>query len=281
MLSPEAKTYFESLSASASADAWRELSLKQDEFERSEFARGGRPEGVGFAARLAVLYRDSLSAHARAIVDALETVHRSFNCPLDEAVDAQLDDWGARALATFYQGLEGGYTRHLQRYGIQPAQASGLDQTYALARATVANLPRQYLWELRNVPTKRPQQPATIAPVQVTIQNHGTIGAVQTGAASVANVQQQWIEGDMSELRAALAALRDTLQRTHDVDPEVRGQVFADLDSVDAELQGRRPSKAKLLRWLGGIGAVVGTIGSIQPAFEAVRSVARALGLPL
>lgn len=281
LLPTEAKIYFDSLSSSASADAWEELSRRQDEFERHEYARGGRPDGFGFSAGLALLYKDTLSTHALTLVDALKNVHQSFECPLDEAVDTQLDDWGARALAAFYQGLEGGYTRHLQRYGIQPALARGLDQAYVLARTTVANLPRRYLWELRNVPSKRPQKSATTAPVHVTVQNNGTIGAVQTGAASVANVQQQSIGTDMSDLRAALATLKDALQRAQDIDPEVRGEVLADLDNVHAELQEQNPRKGKLLRWLGGVGTVVGTIGSVQPAYEAVRSVARALGLPL
>lgn len=281
MLPPEAKTYFDSLLSAASADAWRELAKKQDEFERDEFSRGQGPNGGGFRARLADLYRECLSSQARAIADALQRVHQSFDCPLDEAVDAQIRDWGAGAIATVYQSLEGAYTRYLQRYGVQASQAVGLDQTYALARATVANLPSRYLWELRNVPSKRPQRQAASIPVQVTINNSGMIGAIQTGDGSSANVSQQWVSGDLSELRAAVAALRQAVDRSPDIDPELRLELTRDADKAVAELQQERPNKGRLLRWLGGIGAVVGAIGSVQPAYEALRAVARAVGIPL
>ena len=281
MLPQEAKTYFDSLSSAASAVAWGDLARRQKEFERDEFARGHGPDGAGFAARLVELYRESLATNARTLADALKTVHTSFNSPLDEVVDAQLQDWGEQALSIFYQGLEVGYMRHLQSFGIQPARAIGFGQSYALARATVASLSGRYLRELRNVPSKRPQQPTTMAPAQLNIYNSGTMGAVQTGAASIASVQQQWVQGDTSELRSALAALRAAVERAEDVEPEARRDLIANLDNATVELQQVRPDKGRLLRWFGGIGAAIGTIGSIQPAFEAVRTLARALGLPL
>jgi hypothetical protein len=280
VLPTEAKTYFDSLVSSASVDLSTRLAAQQREFERGEFARGQRPGGAGFAARLSELYKASLSARAQAIVEALRKAHSSFNSPLEAEVDGQLADWGARALSDAYQGLEGAYQRHLQRFGVELAHASGLDHAYSLAQVTVANLPRRYLWELRNVPALRPR-PVGSGPTQVTINNSGTIGAVQTGAGATASIQQQWVTGDTSELRAALAELRKALERAQDIDPAVRGDVLADVDSIAAELEEERPNKGRLLRWLGGIGAVIGTVGSIQPAYDAVKALARALGLPV
>lgn len=276
----EAKTYFDSLLSASNADAWSALARTQKEFERDEFARGRAPAGAGFAARLAALYADSMTARAREIVDMLKTVHLSFGSPLDDDVDAQLRDWGTRALSDAYQGLEGGYVRHLQSYGIDPVNASGFSQAYALAQATVGSLPSRYLWELRNVPAKRPQPPvAPIAPV--VINNSGMIGAVQTGASSTTSVQQHWVGGDTTELRAALAALRQTLERAHDVEAEHRSELISDVDAAVVELQLEKPNKGRLLRWLGGIGAVVQTAASVQPAYAAVQSLARMLGLSL
>ena len=176
MLPPEAKTYFDSLSSSASTDAWTHLDNGQRDFERLEFSRGHRPGGAGFATRLAALYKESLSSRARAIVTALEKVHRSFHSPLGDDVDAQLLDWGARALADACQGLKGAYARHLQRFGVHTIHVLDLDLTYAQAQVTMVNLTRRYLWELRNVPAKCPE-PATFSPpMQVTVHNSGTIG---------------------------------------------------------------------------------------------------------
>jgi hypothetical protein len=269
------------LCSAASAEEGIALSKRQKEFERDQFAEGKRPGSGAFAARLAMLYKESLSTRATAIVEALKTVHSSFGGPLDEGVDAQLADWGARALADAYQGLEGAYARHLRSFGVELSCVPGLDHTYALAQATVANLPRRHLWELRNVPSRRPQPAGLNSSSQVTIHNSGTIGVVQTGAGSIANVQQQWIEGDTSALRSALASLRQALEQSPDVDPEMRQSLLADIDSAGVELQRDQPSRGKLLRWLGGIGASVGTLANIQPAYEAVKSLARALGIPL
>jgi hypothetical protein len=281
VLPDKAKQYFDSLIASASADASMDLASRQKAFERQEFARGQTPGSTGFKARLAALYGETLTARAHGIADALIKVHSSFDFPLEEAVDAQLLDWGARALADAYSGLEGAYSRHLSLFGVDSSHGLSLDHVYALARVTVDSLPRRHLWELRNVPAKRPQQAASNAPVHVTIHNTGTIGAVQTGSGSIANVRQQWVEGDTTELKAALAALRSALERSQEIESSVRCDLVADVDSATVELGQKRPNTGKLLRWLGGIGTVIGTVGSVQPAYEAVRSVARALGLPL
>lgn len=235
---------------------------RQKAFQRDELARGLAPAGAGFSARLGALYAESLTPRVLAIVDMLQAVHQSFNSPLDEDVDAQLRDWDARALSDACQGLEGGYRRHLQSFGIDPAHASGFSRAYARAQATVGTLPGRYLWELRNVPTKRPQPLAPTPLAPVVINNSGTIGALQTGAGSSANVQQ-WVDGDTSELCAALAALREALGRAQDVEADQRSQLIADVDGAVVELQQDKPNKGKLLRWLKGIGAVVQTAASV------------------
>lgn len=281
MLPPEAKTYFDSLWSSASADAWVDLDNRQKDFERVEFSRGHSPDGAGFSARLAALYQANLSNRARAIVATLETVHRSFHSPLGDGVDEQLLDWGTKALADAYQGLEGAYARHLQRFGVHMTHKIGWDQTYALAQVTVANFSRHYLWALRNVPAKRSEQPMPSTPTQVTIHNSGTIGSIQTGAGSTAYVQQHWIEGETSELQKALADLRNKLEQAPDVEPESRVELIHQIDQAGSELQQERPNKEKVLRWLNGIGMVIGTVGSVQPAYDQVKALARALGLPV
>lgn len=281
MLPPKAKTYFDNLLSASNAEAWSDLTQRQKAFERGEFARGISPDGAGFVARLAALYADSLTARARAIGEILKIVHQAFDSPLNDGVDSQLRDWGERALSDAYQGLEGGYVRHLQRYGVDPAHATGLSHAYASARVVVGNLPSSYLWELRNVPAKRPQSPSASSTAPVVINNSGTIVALQTGANSTTNVQQQWGGGDSTELRAALTALRNALERAQDVEAAQRVDLIADVDSAVAELEQENPNKGRLLRCLGGVGAAVQTVASVQPAYAAVQSLARVLGLSL
>lgn len=54
-----------------------------------------------------------------------------------------------------------------------------------------------------------------------------------------------------------------------------------DIDKAQTELKAAKPSKPRLLKWLGDIGTMVQTVASAQPALEAVRAAGRALGLPL
>jgi hypothetical protein len=63
--------------------------------------------------------------------------------------------------------------------------------------------------------------------------------------------------------------------------PSSAAELIADVDGVVVELQKEKPNKGKLLRWFGGIGEVVQTAASLQPAYEALKALARALGLPL
>lgn len=281
MLPTNAKTYFDSLSSQAAADVSINLARNVKAFERDEVAKGRALAGAGFAARLARVYADSLAAHAQSIEETLKTVHRSFNSPLDEGVDAQLQDWATDALSQAKKLLEDGYVDHLARRHVDSSNAQGFEHPSALASVKVANAISLHLWELRNVPIKQPGQRDNTPAAPVVINNSGTIGALQTGAGSTTNVHQQWINGDTTPLLEALASLRAELQRAADIDPVVRVDLFADIDGAAAELQQERPNKGRLLRWLGGISAVVQTAASIQAAIENVKAMARTVGLQL
>jgi hypothetical protein len=167
----------------------------------------------------------------------------------------------------------------MQRFGLQEIHASGLEHIYSLAQVTVANLPSKYLWKLRNVPAMRPQQPAPPASSTVNITNHGSINVLQTGPGSTAHVQQQWITGDTTALQSALATLRGALEHAQGLEAETQRELVADIDHARAELREEKPNREKLLRWLGRIGAVVGAVASVQPAYEAVKAVALTLGI--
>lgn len=287
MLPETAKAYFDSLWGAQSSDAWSNLSRRQHDFEQAELARGQHPNGSGYAARLSALYKEDLSQRARTIAETLKKVHWDFDCPLDKGVSEQLREWGAVALANARDGLEDAYTRHLQRYGLQDIHPIGLEYAYACGQATVANAPVRQLWEQRNVPSKQPRRRTTEVHVTVintfnnTINNSGTIGAVQTGPGATANVQQQWVQGDSSELRGALAALREALEATQDLPLEARREFAGNIDSTVAELQHERPDTMRLLGWLSAVGVAVETIANVQPAYEVVKTLAQALGIPL
>ena len=115
---------------------------------------------------------------------------------------------------------------------------------------------------------------------QSTFIFNGSVGAVQTGLNATANVQQ-WMQGDSAALAQAFQQLRTAIGGEPGLNSKDKDELVADIDKAEAELKAENPSKSRLLKWLGGVAAVVQTIGSAQPAFEVVRTAAKALGLPL
>jgi hypothetical protein len=115
---------------------------------------------------------------------------------------------------------------------------------------------------------------------QTTNNFYAPVGAVQTAKNATANVQQ-WMPGESSALAEALQHLRTAIGNAPELNSDDKDELTSDIDKVQAELKTANPSQSRLLKWLGGIGAVVQTIGSAQPALEVVCTAAKALGLPL
>lgn len=109
---------------------------------------------------------------------------------------------------------------------------------------------------------------------------NGPVGAVQTGANATAHVQQNWELANSEALVDALQKLRLSVTDEAQLDSNMKDDLVQRIDQTQLELKAEKPSKARLLAYLAGIGAVVQTVGSAQPAFEAVRAAAQALGLP-
>lgn len=277
VLPDDALTHFNNLCSADLADASADFARLQQEFERGEFSRGRAPGGAGFAARLAKLYAQDLAKRTSIIVTNLKKIHADFGYPLDDDVDGKLTDLGSKTLSQQFQGLEGAYVRHLQRFGVAVVHPSGLDQKYPLRQASVHNLISRYLWTMRKVPMKTQTPPVN----QTNVTINGQVGSVQTGAHAVANVQQHWSQREADNLVQALHQLRAAIGGAQGLDAAAREDLAINIDMAQTELNTASPNRARLLNWLGGVGTAVQVVASAKPALEAVRNAARALGLPL
>lgn len=277
MLPDDALTHFNNLCNAELADTSTDFARLQEEFQRGEFSRGRAPGGAGFAARLAKLYAQDLAKRTNIIVANLKKAHADFGFPLDDDVDGQLTDLGSKILSQQFQGLDGAYVRHLQRFGVAVVHPSGLDQKYPLHLASVHNLIGLYLWTMRKVPMQ--SQTPSVNQTNVTI--NGPVGSVQTGSHVVANVQQHWSQGEADNLVQALQQLRAAIGGAQGLDAAAREDLAINIDKAQTEVNAGSPNRERLLNWLGGIGAAVQVVASAQPAFEAVRNAARLFGLPL
>lgn len=277
LLPHDAVQYFEQLCAKRFADAWVALETRQEEVLEAEAEKGRTLSGAGFAARISQLYVDDLIERTQVILDNVKQAHRDFGSPLISGIEDQLKKLGADRIEQQFLGLEGAYQRHLGRLGLPAVSPNGLAMQYALQQAAIANEIRQYIWVLRKVPMKSPDQPAG----QTTINNYGNIGAIQTAPNAVAHVQQFVADRDFGALGEALAQLRAAIPVMHELDTNQRERLAADVSAAEAEIKRDVKDVPALLKWLAGIGAVVQTLGSAQPAWEAVRVAAIFVGLSL
>ena len=129
----------------------------------------------------------------------------------------------------------------------------------------------------KKVSMKSPDQPAG----QPTFNFYGNVGAIQTAPNAVAHVRQQGGERDFSVLVDALMQLRNAVSAAEGIDANQRVKLVADIAAFDAEIKRGVEDETTLLKWLAGIGSIVQTLGSAQPAWEVLRAAARSVGLPL
>ena len=129
----------------------------------------------------------------------------------------------------------------------------------------------------KKVSMKSPDQPAG----QPTFNFYGSVGAIQTAPNAVAHVRQQGGERDFSVLVDALMQLRNAVSAADGIDANQREKLITDIAASDAEIKRGVKDETALLKWLAGIGSIVQTLGSAQPAWEVLRAAARSVGLPL
>lgn len=275
MLPPTAKTYFDTLWEERSGEAWRDLAEKERAFDRSEVGQCG---SHGYAARLAALLQESLTTRSTWLLATLLEVHADFGAPVDDGIEDELIDWGARSLATQMQGLEAHFVRKLGSFGVGPWFCTNLDQTAPLCDLQIRNGVRRHLWKMRNVPMKRPgtQVQQTSGP---TIKVVGNVGGIFTGEKASATIHQHVHSGQELALAKALEALALAIASEKGLAVAEQTALVDDARAAAAELTTQRPSQGRISGLLAGLNSSVGTLAAIKPAMEAVLDLAAAIGI--
>jgi hypothetical protein len=197
MLPDAAITFANYLIADRLSAGWKSLSEAQQVFDQKETS----PRGAGYAARLASIYEQQLQRSSATIVDSLKEAHRRFGLPLGADVLQQLLNLADKSLRLQVEGLQGALERHVTRFGIV-GRKDCLGYQPQLQHAFIQNTLRKHFWTLENVPVtnETPSQP-------MTMNFHGPVGAVQTGAHAVANVAQSWTQENVTAAVSSLAQL--------------------------------------------------------------------------
>lgn len=236
-------------------------------------ARGGVGSG-NMSHQLGQIGADELTVRARITWHAIQRAHNAA---------------GSTVNATTLQDLKGQLTHHINAQAAQVRAATiGAvprlphreplidhieDAISTNAREIRAQLDVEagfYVDELLH----QAAQPRPAAPVTI---NAGHIGAVQTGAYSVANVTISAHDG--VRLVEALDALRQSLQANAEATPEQRAQGDELSGDLIAAVKADKPNGPKIAGLFGGLATTLQTVASLRPAWELVRDAAIAAGI--
>lgn len=116
------------------------------------------------------------------------------------------------------------------------------------------------------------------SPTHVTI--HGPVGAVQTGAGSVANVTQTIAGQDQETIRSALAGLAEAIGGAKEVEPDSRDAMLAIIPEIEAEVVKDRPNRLRISGLASGIGQTIQTVAALQGAWTMLKLALSAIGIP-
>lgn len=269
MLPEAALTHFHHLLDARLASAAQALDSEFQSFNREE--TGGR--GKGYVARLASVYARQLQPVAVGISESLREVHARFDIGLSDEVQREILRLAEESFQSWTRGMEGAFARHLGRFGM-PVAPLDWGLSLAASGAGLQNSLHRYFWDLKNPPPMKHEATSTTV-----ININSPVNVVQTGAGAVASVYAVWSPTDVAAAVQALTQLLEEMKAEACIPAALLVELENDVNNIAQEVQESAPSGARVTRWLGGIGASIQTIASLQPAWQMVQTAMKALGL--
>ena len=110
---------------------------------------------------------------------------------------------------------------------------------------------------------------------------YGTVGTVQTGASSQANVVQNIGASDQDALLKALELTDTALRNAAHLGERQQNELLEIVAECKAELGSKSPNNTKLLTMFGVLATSVQAVASAQPAYHALKAALLPLGVTL
>ncbi len=111
------------------------------------------------------------------------------------------------------------------------------------------------------------------ASMTVHVHPHATVGAIQTGARSMAQVSQNIDTDSKTRLLDGLARVEESLARIESFSPQAKGDVIEIISDARTELSKERPNAIKLGGQLGAISTAIGAVADMKPAYDNLKMV--------
>jgi hypothetical protein len=110
---------------------------------------------------------------------------------------------------------------------------------------------------------------------------HGSVGSVQTGANSVANVVQNLGAEDRASLLAALQQVKEALSVAPSIAETERQKLLEKAEECSSQMAAESPNNTELLTTLNVLGTAIQSIASAQPAYQVLKIALLPLGITL
>lgn len=116
---------------------------------------------------------------------------------------------------------------------------------------------------------------------EVVYQFYAPVAAVVSGMGASASVVQNIGFSEKEGLSRALDAVNEAVNASTDMDDQQKTDLAELVQDARRELNKPKPNGWKLVSVLQGIGGAIQTIGSAQPAYDALKAIATVIGIQL
>lgn len=138
-----------------------------------------------------------------------------------------------------------------------------------------------YIWPDEVAKSEASSERQGAASSSSTYNFYGNVGAFQTGPGASANIIQNLGSEDKDALLNALNLVRDTLTLVRDLAAEQKDELLQMVDDSVKEVKSTNPNNTKLRTILTAIATTIQTVGSAQPAYQALKTALLPLGITL
>ncbi|HME42305.1 MAG TPA: hypothetical protein VKF36_04395 [Syntrophorhabdales bacterium] len=121
---------------------------------------------------------------------------------------------------------------------------------------------------------------AVVSPAN-TYNFYGSVGAVQSGPASYANVVQHLAASEKQDIIDALREVKIALQNVSDRDEKETAELIELVDESVVELEKNTPNNTKLRAWFDVIAGTIQVLANAGPAYRALKTALLPLGIVL
>lgn len=122
------------------------------------------------------------------------------------------------------------------------------------------------------VETLKKEQGKAPTPSHSVFHINAPVGAVQTGPGSISNVVQNIDSTQRNDLLDALRNLKEELIHTMDASSNTKEEMLVLIEESENELRKENPKLPVLKSLLGSVAVIIQTIGSLQPAYQTMKS---------